>query len=818
MSAMRGSSPAFPTFAEVALPVPLAGTFSYGIPESLSRARPGCRARVRFGPQSLVGCIVEVREDEPALPPGVKLSPLGALLDLEPVLSPSQLELAKWIADYYVAAPGLVIRGLLPPETPRRARLLYRATELGRNASLEEGSLSARIVETLARPMTAVALARELRRKSVSGPLATLLRKGLVSREFEGAGPPGARTVKVARVTEEGRRALDEEKLRPGSARVLALLALATDPVPLHTIRSELSIASAGPFRRLAQKGYISLSTDEVRRTPWDRLPSKSRAGEHALTGAQRRALASIEEAIENGDFRAAVLYGVTGSGKTEVYLRAADRALRRGRSVLVLVPEIALTPRLAALLRDWFGETVAILHSALGSGERRDEWWRIRHGEARVVVGARAAVLAPVENLGLVVVDEEHESSYKQDEVPRYNARDVAIVRARNDRAVVVLGSATPSLESYTHAVEGRYELLSLPERISERPLASVELVDMRRVARDEGPETIVSGVLRETIAERLGSGEQAMVLLNRRGYAGQLVCRKCGLALYCKECSVAMTLHREATLAVCHYCGLGRKTPSRCETCGGEYLKQTGYGTERVEELLRQLFPGSSIARMDRDTMRRKGSHEALLARFEAHEIDVLVGTQMLAKGHDFPSVTLVGVLAADSGLGAPDFRAAERTFQLLTQVAGRAGRGELSGRVLIQTFAPEHYSLQFAQAQDYPGFYETERKFRSALLYPPVVSLVNLVVEGRSMAEATSLSRRAASWISRNAPEGVKVLGPAFAVRSKLAGRHRCQILLKFGKRHHPRVRAAIRAILTDEALARAMTVDVDPITLA
>ncbi|MGH9334480.1 MAG: replication restart helicase PriA, partial [Vicinamibacteria bacterium] len=510
-------------------------------------------------------------------------------------------------------------------------------------------------------------------------------------------------------------------------------------------------------------------------------------------------------------------LRGVTGSGKTEVYLRAAETALRDKRSVLMLVPEIALTPRLASLLHSRFGDEVAILHSALGSGERRDEWWRIRQGEARVVVGARAAVLAPIESLGLVVVDEEHEGSYKQEETPRYNARDVAIVRARNDGAVVILGSATPSLESYTHALEGRYRLLSLPGRIRDRPLAEVELLDMREVVREEGPEVVISRPLKEAISMRLEDGEQAMVLLNRRGYAGQLLCRKCGLALNCEECSVAMTLHRQGTLAVCHYCGLGRATPSRCLTCRGEYLRHVGYGTERVEELLKSLFPESRVARMDRDTMRRKGSHEALLSRFAGREVDLLVGTQMLAKGHDFPAVTLVGVLAADSGLGAPDFRAAERTFQLLTQVAGRAGRGDLRGEVLIQTFAPEHYSLRFARAQDFEGFFEAERKFRSALHYPPVTSLLNIVIEGGSMAEAAGEARRAASLLRNGVPEGVKVLGPAFAVRSKIAGRHRAQILLKMSKRDHARARAAIRAILKDVSFARSMIVDVDPVSM-
>jgi primosomal protein N' (replication factor Y) len=809
----RTESP-FVAFAEVALPVPLPQTFSYGVPESLARAGSGFRVRVRFGARSLIGCIFEIREEPPRLPPGATLKPLSSLVDQEAVLSASQLDLARFIADYYLAAPGLVCRAMLPPETPREERVLYQRVKSA-DAS-DESALAARVLETLSRPMTARALSRALGKKSLSGTLAALVESGLVERRHPGGG--GARTMRVGRITEEGSRALRSEKLRPTATRVLTLLSTATDPVPLFTIRSELGLGKAGPFRSLAQKGYVEILSEEFRRSPWGRFPSSGVAEEIALTRGQREALDPIRSAIANREFHPVVLRGVTGSGKTEVYLRGAATALAQGRSVLMLVPEIALTPRLAALLHARFGEQVAILHSALGAGERRDEWWRIRQGEAKVVVGARAAVLAPVERLGLVVVDEEHEGSYKQEETPRYNARDVAIVRARDDGAVVILGSATPSLESYSHAVEGRYRLLTLPDRIGDRPLAKVELLDMREIVREEGPEVVISRRLREAIAARLHGGEQAMVLLNRRGYAGQLLCRKCGLALQCTECSVAMTLHRNATLAVCHYCGLGRATPERCDTCGGEYLRHVGYGTERVEELLKSLFPESRIARMDRDTMRRKGSHEALLTRFASREIDLLVGTQMLAKGHDFPAVTLVGVLAADSGLSAPDFRAAERTFQLLTQVAGRAGRGEREGEVLIQAFAPEHYSLQFARAQDFEGFFESERKFRRALHYPPVVSLVNLVIEGGSMAEAAGEARRAASFLKKSVPEDVKVLGPAFAVRSKLAGRYRSQILLKLPRREHARARAAIRAMLKDEALLRSTLVDVDPMTLS
>ncbi len=803
----------FVAFAEVALPVPLPQTFSYGIPESLARAGAGHRVRVRFGARSLIGCILEVREEAPKLPPDTTLKPVSSLVDQEPVLSPSQLALARFVSDYYLAAPGLVCRAMLPPETPHAERVLFqRAKSVDASPVTPTAS---RILQALARPMSASALARALGKKSVTGTLTKLVESGLVERKHPGGG--GARTIRVARITEEGSRVLREEKLRPAATRILTLLSTSTDPVPIFTIRNELDLRKAGPFGALARKGYIEILAEESRRSPWERI-SPSEVGEAvSLTPAQGEALDSIRSAIDASEFQPFVLRGVTGSGKTEVYLRSAETALARGRSVLMLVPEIALTPRLGALLHSRFGGEVAILHSALGAGERRDEWWRIRQGEAKVVVGARAAALAPVERLGLVVVDEEHEGSYKQEESPRYNARDVAIVRARNDGAVVVLGSATPSLESYSHAVEGRYRLLTLPDRIGDRPLARVVLLDMREVIREEGPEVVVSGPLREAIAARLRDGEQAMVLLNRRGYAGQLLCRKCGLALQCGECSVAMTLHRSATLAVCHYCGLGRATPESCDTCGGEYLRLVGYGTERVEELLNSLFPGIRVARMDRDTMRRKGSHESLLSRFASREIDLLVGTQMLAKGHDFPAVTLVGVLAADSGLSTPDFRAAERTFQLLTQVAGRAGRGEREGEVIIQAFAPEHYSLQFARAQDFEGFFEMERKFRRALHYPPVVNLVNLVVEGDSMAEAATLARRAAAFLRRGVPDDVKVLGPAFAARSKIAGRYRSQILLKVPRREHARARHAVRALFSDEALLRATTVDVDPVTL-
>ena len=807
--------PGFKRFAQVALPVPLFQTFTYGVPDSVEYIRPGCRVWVRFGSRILMGCVVELYDHLPQLPLGTKLQPVLEVRDKEPVLGPKHLALGQWIADYYVAPPGEVLHSLLPPETPRAETVRYARTDKAGQVPLKAGSLRARVLAALERPMTAYALSRQLESKQVSRALRFLVDEGYV-RTVEESRNSSRPKILVATITDEGRRALESEKLRPNTARVLTLLATATDAVAVRTVRHELGL-KRGPFDGLAKRGHIKLTKVAVSRSPWPRLETPDEP-EVVLTPDQDVVLSSIQGALESREFHPVVLYGVTGSGKTEVYLRAVDMALESGRSALLLVPEIALTPRMAGLLRGRFGEKVAILHSGLGMGERRDEWWRVRRLEARVVVGARAAALAPVERVGLIVVDEEHESTYKQEETPRYNARDVAIKRAKDEGAVVVLGSATPSLNSYTHAVKGRYGLLSLPERIGGRGLAQVRPIDMREVVRDEGPETILSTPLREAIEVRLAAGEQALVLLNRRGYASQLVCRQCGLAANCTECSVALTLHRKGTLAVCHYCGLGRKTPEHCDVCKGEYLRVRGYGTEKVEEIVAELFDGIRVARMDRDTMRRKGSHEALLARFATGKLDMLVGTQMVAKGHDFPAVTLVGVLAADAGLGMPDFRASERTFQLLTQVAGRAGRGDRPGEVLIQTFSPEHYSLRFAYKQDYPGFYEEEMRFRRTLHYPPFLSLINLIFEAEEMPAATREARRVAEALNKPRLEGVTILGPAFASRSKVAGRYRCQVLIKLPRAQHAKVRRMLKSLMDDANISRSMHVDIDPYTLS
>jgi primosomal protein N' (replication factor Y) len=514
--------------------------------------------------------------------------------------------------------------------------------------------------------------------------------------------------------------------------------------------------------------------------------------------------------------YRPFLLHGVTGSGKTEVYFRTAERCLAGERGALLLVPEIALTPILLRAAAARFGETVSVLHSGLSAAERHAQWWRIREGAARVVIGARSAVFAPLPDVGLIIVDEEHEASYKQEESPRYHARDVAVVRAKLEGAPVVLGSATPSLESYANAAAGKYRLVALPARIGPRGLPNVEVVDRRAVLRSGG-DPVLTPPLREALEQRLARKEQSLLLLNRRGYATSLVCRECGLPALCPNCSVALTLHHGGRSALCHYCAYESRTPGACTYCKGAYLKLTGYGTEKVVEAVKAALPEARVDRLDRDLAERRGAVERVLAAFEKGETDVLVGTQMIAKGHDFPRVTLVGVIDADVGLGLPDFRAAERTFQLLTQVAGRAGRAQLAGEVILQSHLPDHYALRLACAQDYAAFFEREMEFRRTMSYPPTTALLNLVLRGRDPREVAKGAAALGRTLRERADGKFRVLGPAAAPLAKLRGEHRYQVLLKGQRRA---MREAVRTALVaqyGEARWPGVAVDVDPMTV-
>ena len=527
---------------------------------------------------------------------------------------------------------------------------------------------------------------------------------------------------------------------------------------------------------------------------------------DRVLTEEQTRALEALGAAASTGGFSVFLLQGVTGSGKTEVYLRLADRVLRSGRSVLVLVPEIALTPAVAGAFRDAFGDRVAVQHSGLSDGERSDQWYRIRRGEVSVVVGTRSAVFAPLHQLGLIIVDEEHDSSFKQEETPRYHGRDVAVVRGRNAGALVVLGSATPSLESSHNAANARYTRVVMERRVQDRPLASVSIVDMRQEYAEHGPDVILSGALKNAISKRLEAGQQSLILLNRRGLATAVFCRQCGGTIECPNCSVSLIVHsdrlrqgygesrrsaasraeaegRDRHRARCHYCNYGMLVPKACPACKGPYLERRGFGTEKVAREIETGWPSAKVARLDRDTVRRKGAAADILRSMAAGSIDVLVGTQMIAKGHDFPRVTLVGVVSADVGLGLADFRAAERTFQLLTQVAGRAGRGTEPGEAIVQTIYPHHYSIEHACQQDYSAFFAKELGYRQAMRYPPLTAMVNIVVKGSDARAALADAATLAQHLRSNASAGrFDVLGPAPAPVSKLRGEYRAQIFLK------------------------------------
>jgi primosomal protein N' (replication factor Y) len=609
----------------------------------------------------------------------------------------------------------------------------------------------------------------------------------------------------------------DSEKLTDAQRRVLDTLT-ASGPMLLQSLIKDAKV-SASTVSSLEKKSLLETYVEAIRRDPLAENLGVSDV-EHNLTAGQSGVLAQIEDQMNAGEYGAFLLHGVTGSGKTEVYMRAMNKALCLGRSAMMLVPEIALTPVFSRQLRARFGDQVAIFHSSLQKGERFDEWTRVRNGEARVVIGTRSAVFAPVKNLGLIVVDEEHETSYRQQESPYYNARDVAIVRAQKESATVVLGSATPSLESFHNARKGKYQFVRLPERIGARPMAEAKIVDMRSVFSRHGKPRVFSDELLEAIRETRERGEQSIILLNRRGYSSFILCRSCGETVQCPNCDVTLTYHRSERVIVCHYCNHREPVPRACPSCGKKYIYYVGEGTEQLEEMLKLLFPSLRVARIDRDTTARRKVFEQSLADFSAGRIDTLVGTQMLAKGHDFPNVTLVGVVSVDAGLALPDFRSAERTFQLITQVAGRAGRGDRPGRVLIQTYHPYHYSLQHACAQDYQGFFDEELRYRQNHSYPPFVALASLLIHGPDLGRVRSDSLELRKQLDLvNQDRKCRILGPAPAPLSRLKGEHRFQMLIKSRSRKHLRevADAALKAMADKGANLRSINLEIDPVSI-
>jgi primosomal protein N' (replication factor Y) (superfamily II helicase) len=629
--------------------------------------------------------------------------------------------------------------------------------------------------------------------------------------------PRHEKTVRAVSLTAQGRD--PELKLTARQREVVD--ALLGSPAGLSTTALKGRGISADILRRMALRGLVTFNRERVDRDPFSAgmVTTPAEVSERSLTDEQTRVMSTLRAMAEERRFAVALLQGVTGSGKTEVYLRLAQAVRLLGRTVLILVPEIALTPAIASIFRQSFGEQVAVQHSGLSTGERYDQWCRIRSGVVSVVIGTRSAVFAPIGNLGLIVVDEEHDSSFKQEEMPRYNGRDVAVMRGQRDGALVVLGSATPSLESAQNAERGRYSRLTMTRRVEDRPLAAVTLVDMRQEYAARGPDVILSERLTAAIDQRLRNGQQSLVLLNRRGLATAVFCRQCGSTLDCPNCSVSLIVHGGGGRhrARCHYCNYAVDVPKACLACAGPYLERRGFGTEKVAADIAALWPAARVRRLDRDAARRRGAAAEILRAMAAGSVDVLVGTQMIAKGHDFPRVTLVGVISADVGLGVADFRAAERTFQLLTQVAGRAGRGADAGEAIVQTLYPNHYSIRHACRQDYAAFFEEELRYRKAMRYPPLTALVNVIVRapaaGSAMHDATML----AEGLRSKADGGhFIVLGPASAAVAKIRGEHRAQLLLK--GRQRSAMRDALMAILAEQpAIRRRVSVDVDPVSV-
>ncbi len=800
-------------FAEVAIPVAVHGTFTYAIPPELRDAvRLGSRVEVPFGAKRNTGFVVALSDHAPE---GSRIKPIrGVLDDDEPALLPEIIDLCRWAAEYYIAPLGEMLRVALPANMSARGR---RELVLVADEAMIAAAVGAEQIIDGDLP-----LIDELRRRPL--PFAAAL---------EASSRPSIARLRDAGLITIGDRVQDAKGVRYDRFVILetppgGLTPKQQTAVELLSARGgEMSVrametagVSAAVLAALAKKSIVRIERRARRHTLDAFLAGldPTSVGEIRHSVEQTAAIETVRATL--GTFAPFLLEGVTGSGKTEVYIELMRDAVRRGEQALLLVPEISLTPVFASRLKERFGERIAILHSSLSASERFDQWWRARRGEVDVAIGPRSALFTPFQRLGLLVVDEEGDAAYKQDETPRYNARDLAVVRAQFRGIPIVLGSATPSLESRENAERGKYRLLRMMSRVEERPLPVAEVIDLRKEKAEKEDKGLVmfSRPLKERLHQTFAAGEQAIILINRRGYAPYLLCRECGHEFRCRDCSVTMTVHRRDGMLICHYCGLRKPIPLRCPLCNGEVLQPIGFGTEKVEERFRRDFPDVVVDVLDRDSTRKKGELVRILDRFRTQQTQALIGTQMLSKGHHFPSVTLTAVLNADSILGYPDFRAAEKTFYLLTQVAGRSGRGELRGTVLIQSAFPDHYAIQHALRHDYEAFYKSEIEFRKTFHYPPVTSMIAIVFRGEHLADVD----RAAIECGRRLEEvlkplpGTRIQGPAPAPMSRIKGVYRYQILLR--SPHRGALRKAVEGVMVGRKWRGVeVGVDVDPINI-
>ncbi len=769
---------------EVAVSFPVHGTYTYGVPEGLSAlVCPGKRVMVPFGKRRITGYVLgrDTREVDCD-----RLKPIDDVLDETPVFPESMVPFFRWVAAYYVHPVGDVICEALPGGINPLESAVY---ELVRESTPAAGECDDPLEEQVLcalrnKPLRAAQIARKTGCDIPAGLLLKMEKKKWIQKSRQVFGPR-ARTRKrrYAKPAVQSDRPIDRTGLSGPKCSILSLLAEHGE-MAVDRLKAEVPRAS-DHLRDLSRKNMVEILEKPVYRDPFGEAVDPDTPPE--LTPEQRRVVREVTHAMKSG-FSAFLLAGVTGSGKTEVYMHLAARTLDEGRGVIVLVPEIALITEVERRFRARFGQEVAVLHSGLSAGEKLDQWMRVAKGECRVAIGARSAIFAPLADPGLIIVDEEHDFSYKQENRLHYNARDLAVVRARQAGAIALLGSATPSVQSIANVASRKFREINLTRRIHSRTLPEVAVVDLRKQKDQRGTARFITAELKEAIQKTLARSEQVLLFLNRRGFASHPVCARCGEPQKCRHCDITLTLHKKSNIYKCHMCGYFRAATSRCSHCGSEAIKALGMGTEKIETALRPLFPSARIARMDRDTTARKGALVKILKGLKNREIDILVGTQMVAKGHDFPGITLVGIICADLSLSFPDFRAGETTFQVLAQVAGRAGRGASPGRVILQTYNPGHFAIVSARNQDFMEFYNQEVRFRKAIGYPPFSRMLQIKISGkdkdktRTHAETTGRICRQILVSGDSKCGSVEVMGPIEAPLSKVAGRYRWQILMK------------------------------------
>jgi primosomal protein N' (replication factor Y) (superfamily II helicase) len=763
-------------------------TFDYLVPDHLENVIvPGVRVNVPFGPRNIQGFVTDLKTESDFK----KLKEIVEPLDLTPVLNEELLTLGSWLTEHTLCYKISAFQVMLPAALKAKYEKKVTLVEHAKWEELQEETKSLFLDGK-------EATWQEVVDRGLVSILKQEAERGFVEVKYQVKDRVRKKKLKHIRSLRNRQQLTTEiENLSlqaKGQKQVLEFFLDHTGPIELKTLLADTGVSQAS-VKALVKKGILTEEYTEVYRDPYAEREFK-RQGPLPLTAAQEKAIIPILSSIEEERHEVFLLYGVTGSGKTEIYLQSIQRVLEKGEEAIVLVPEIALTPQMVKRFKERFGDLVAVMHSGLSAGEKYDEWRKIQRREVKVVVGARSAIYAPFENLGIIIIDEEHETSYKQEENPRYHARDVAIKRSATHRCSVVLGSATPSLESFARAQKGVYTLLNLPSRMNEQPLPSVEIVDMREELR-EGNRSMFSRVLFEKLQDRIEKGEQTVLFLNKRGHSSFVMCRDCGFVVNCPNCDITLTYHRYQELMKCHYCGHEERVPTICPECNSEHIRYFGTGTQKVEEELTKLLPEARVIRMDVDTTGRKGSHEKLLNAFQEGEADILLGTQMIAKGLDFPNITLVGVLSADTMLHLPDLRSSEKTFQLLTQVSGRAGRHELPGEVVIQTYTPEHYSIELAGTQDYDRFYNQEMMARKIHKYPPFYYLTLVTVSHEELMKAVSVTEKITRFVTTRLSQEAVILGPVASPIPRIKNRYRYQCLIKYKK--EPELKTALKAIL-------------------